>query len=62
MRIIQPNYKYAAVSSRTGPAARCDHENCTDAKFLRVLHLALRERNRRVMKIVRGPWLDVTEA
>ena len=46
LRIIQPNHKYADVSSRTGPVAWCDHGNSTDVKFLRALHSALRARNR----------------
>ena len=62
LRIIQPNHKYADAASRTGPVARCDHGNSTDVKFLRALHSALRTRNRTGDKIVRGPWLDVTEA
>ena len=84
LRIIQPNHKYAEVSSRTGTLAWCDHGNSTDEKFLRGLHSALRARIRtgdknrtgsvvgcdrhygqeiiRVIKIARGPWLDVTEA
>ena len=62
LRIIQPNHKYADMSSRTGPVAWCDHGNSTDVKFLRVLHSALRARNRTGDKIVWGPWLDATEA
>ena len=46
LRIIQPNHKYADVSSRTGPVAWCDHGNSTDVKFLRALHSAVRARNR----------------
>ena len=53
--IIQPNHKYVDVSSRTGPVARCDHGNSTDAKFLRGLHLALRARNRTGDKNRMGP-------
>ena len=55
VRIIQPNPKYAAVSSRTGPVAWCDHGNSTDKKFLRVLHSALRARNRTGEKNRTGP-------
>ena len=47
-RIIRPNHKCTAVSSRTGPVVWCDHENSTDVKFLRARHSALwlRARNR----------------
>ena len=62
LRIIRSNHKGAAVSSRTGPLAWCDHENNTGVKFLRALHSALRARNLTGAKIVRGQWLDVTEA
>ena len=55
MRIIQPNHKYTAVSSRTGPVAWCDHENSTEVKFLRALHSALRARNRTGDKNRTGP-------
>ena len=55
MRIIQPNHKYTAVSSRPGPVAWCDHENSTDVKFLRALHPALRARNRTGHKNRTGP-------
>ena len=44
-RIIQPNHKCTAVSSRTGPVAWCKHDNSTDIEFLRALHPALRARN-----------------
>ena len=60
MRIIRQNHKCTAAPSSTGPVAWCDHENSADVKFLRARHLALRARNR--TDIVRGPWLDVTEA
>ena len=46
LRIIEPNHKCTAVSSRTGPVAWCDQENSTDVKFLRAFHLDLRARNR----------------
>ena len=55
LRISQPNHKYADVSSRTGPVAWCDHRNSTDVKFQRVLHSALRARNRRGDKNRTGP-------
>ena len=58
----RPSHTCTAVSCRTGPVAWCDHENSTDVKFLRALHSALRARIVQVIKIVRGPWLDVTEA
>ena len=61
LRIIQPSHKYADVSSRTGPIAWCDHGNSSNVKFLWALHSALRARNRMGDKIVRDPWLDVTE-
>ena len=38
-------YKYADVSSHTGPVAWCDHGNSIDVKFLRAFHSALRARN-----------------
>ena len=61
--IIRSNHKRIAVLSRTGPIAWCDHENSTSIKFLRALHSALRAKKIvGVLKIVRGPWLDVTEA
>ena len=62
LRIIRPNHKCTAVSSRAGPVAWCDHENSTDVKILRALHSALRTKNRTGDKIVRVPWLDVTGA
>ena len=62
LRIIQPNHKYVDVSSHMGPVAWCDHGNSTEVKFLRAFRSALRTRNRTGDKIVRGPWLDVTEA
>ena len=62
MRIIRPNHTCTAVSSRTGSVALCDHENSTEVKFLWAPHSALRARNGTGDKIVRGPWLDVTEA
>ena len=55
LRIINPNHKYAAVSSRTGPVAWCDQGNSTDVRFLRELHLALRTRNRTGDKNRTGP-------
>ena len=58
LQIIQPNHKYTAVSNCTGPVAWCDHENSTDVKFLRPYGQEIV----RVIKIVRGPWLDMTEA
>ena len=33
LRIIQPNHKCTAVSSRTGAVAWCDHENSTNVKI-----------------------------
>ena len=42
LRIIPSNHKCKAVSSRTGPAAWCDHENSTGVKFLWALQTALR--------------------
>ena len=50
------------MSSRTGPVAWCDQENSIGVKFLPALHSALRARNRTGAIIIRGPWLDVTEA
>ena len=44
---------------RTGPVVWCDH---TGDQFPRVIHSAVREKNVRVLKIVQGLWLDVTEA
>ena len=38
LRIIRSNFKCTAVSSRTGPAAWCDHENITGVTFLWALH------------------------
>ena len=55
LRIIRPNHKCTAVSSRTGPVVWCDHENSTDVKFLRALHSALRARNRTDDKNRTGP-------
>ena len=46
LRIIRPNHKCTAVSSRMEPVAWCDHENSTNVKFLRALHSAIRARNR----------------
>ena len=57
MPIIQPNHKYTAVSSRTGPVDWCDHENSTDVKFLRGLHSALRAINRMGDKNRTGPMV-----
>ena len=56
LRIIQPNRKYADAASRTGLAVWCDHGNSTD--FTRPYGQEIV----RVIKLERGPWLDVTEA
>ena len=61
LRIIRSHHKCAAVSSRTGPDAWCDHGNSTGVKFLLELHSDLWARNRVGAKIVWGPWLDVTK-
>ena len=63
LQIIRTNHKCIAVSSRMGPVAWCDHENSTDVKSLYV-HFTrpYGQEIVRVIKIVRGPWLDVTEA
>ena len=65
LRIIQQNHKYAAVSSRTGPVAWCDHGNSTNVKFLRALHSTLRARNptgdkNRTWPVVGCHW-DITK-
>ena len=46
---------HTAMSSRTGPVAWYDHENSTDVKVLRALHLALRAKNRTGDKNRTGP-------
>ena len=61
LRIIRSHHKCAAVSSRTGPDAWCDHGNSTGVKFLLELHSDLWARNRVGAKLVWGPWLDVTK-
>ena len=63
LQIIEPNHKYADMSSRTGPVAWCDHGNSTDVTFHNgCFTLPYGQEIARVIKIVRGPWLDVTEA
>ena len=59
-RIIRSNHKFTTASNRTGPLTWCDYDNSTGVKFIRALHSALPVV--RVLKIARGPWLDVTEA
>ena len=57
MRIIWSKHKCTAVSSRKGPVAWCDYDNNTGVKFLRVLHSALRARNRTGVKNRTGPMV-----
>ena len=63
LRSIRSNHKcmYSLVKPYGAHDAWCEHENSTGVKFLRVLHSVLRARNRANVKIVRGPWLDVTD-
>ena len=51
-----------AVSSRTGPVAWCDHKNSTGVNPYVRFTRPYGQEIVRVLKIVRGPCLDVTEA